>query len=371
MKKLTYLTILFLIWGAKCNNPAGPVSARGPILYVLTDMFPWPVGKAKIFYIDTATDLVVDSMLIPFSSRAFGVSPDGSKLYLYKAVVDTKKKRIIEGANTGVPTPDGKYLIFGSLANPTLRVIDAHSNKVLYNSDTFGMLVYGTGREFDVKRGLVYGRIQDSTHNVPTKIGVFDYKNFELIKVINPADIGGYDIAVFDIVVTKDGNKLYYTSSAYDASFTGIDLVQEKVITFQRLNWLSYLAITPDDQYIYQTDAVGPITRGECATGKIGVYSPHLEKPLEPIDVDEAICQGIVRGCDRDTIRCPTGPCGASTYHFVITPDGKKAYSETAFGCTVRIHDTVHNKVLGEILVSREAIFMISIAIQPPKQSNF
>lgn len=371
MKKLIYLSILFLIWGAECNNPAGPVSARGPILYVLTDMFPWPVGNAKIFYIDTATDSVVDSMLIPFRAFALGVSPDGRKLYLNKAVVDTKKKKIINDAYTGVPTTDGRYLIFGSIVKPTLRVIDARTNKVLFNTNDFGLRITGSGRVFDVNRGLVYGGLQDSTHNVPTKIGVFDYKKFKLVKVINPAEIGGLDIAVFDIVVTQDGEKLYYTSSAFNPYFTGIDLVQEKVITMRRLNWLSYLAVTPDDRHIYQTDAVGPISSGECATGKIGVYSPQFEKPLDPIDVDEAMCQGILRGCYPDSIQCPTGPCGAATHHLVITPDGRKAYAETALGCTVRIFDTINNKVLGEISVSSERTFMISTAIQPPKQSNF
>lgn len=353
-----------------CNNPAGPVSVKGPILYVITDIYSQD-GNARIFYIDTATDSVVDSMLIPFDAFALGISPDGSKLYLGNGVVNTKKKKIIADAYTGVPSPDGKYLFFTSNSTKTFDVINAHTNTVVFKSDSLGMTIPSTGRPFDTKNSLVYGHIWDTTHNVPTKIGVFDYKNFKLVKVINPVEIGGLEIAVFDIVVTQDGEKLYYTSSAFNPYFTGIDLVQETVITIQRLNWLSYLAITPDDQYIYQTDAVGPKSRGECATGKIGVYSPYLEIPLGPIDVDEAMCQGIIRGCYPDSIQCPTGPCGAATHHLVITPDGRKAYAETAMGCSVRIFDTVNNKVLGEIRVSSERIFMISTAIQPPKQSNW
>lgn len=374
MKRLVLALSLLLLWGINCTKPTGPVSSYGPILYVITDQY-WQDGNSRIFFIDTATDSVTDSMLVAFQTFALGVSPDGSKLYLSNAVVDTKTKSLINGAQTGVPSPDGKYLIYSSPSTRTFRVIDAIRDEVFFTLDTLALRIPGTGRPFDTKKGLVYGGYYDPKYNVPSKIGVFDYRNFKLVKLIDPAEILGYDVGVTQIVVTQDGKKVYFLgggiTGGYLKFFAGLHLVYKKVLTLIPLQIAGYLAITDDDRFIYNTEPVGPIIMDECATGKIGRYSPLLEKPLEPIDVNKALCEGLVRGCFPD-ISCPSGPCGAATGHFAITPDGKKAYSEDpSSGCSVLIIEIESNRVVGEVKVTSEEVHMNSIVIQPPKQFNF
>src|SRR4030067_856352 len=116
MRKFLLLFTLFLIWGVNCTKPTGPISDRGDIVYVITEMY--PDGYSRVLFIDTATDSLADSLLLPYDIFGMGVSPDGSILYIgsgpaaNRLEIDTKTKAIkYQGPNTGVPTPDGRYLV--------------------------------------------------------------------------------------------------------------------------------------------------------------------------------------------------------------------------------------------------------------------
>jgi len=295
MKRVVILFLGFLILlGGNCTkNPTGPGSARAPILYVMAGL---------IYFIDTATDSIVDSMSVSGNSPYFrGVSPDGSKLYLMDQVIDTKTKTVIAGARTGVPTPDGKYLLYTGIG--PFQVIEAQTNQVLYSDDTLNLGVYGTGREFDAKNGLVYGALGD-------KIGVFDYRRLEYVRTIDPGQIGGLNWCVNDIVVSRDGRKLYYVCGEV---YSAIDLVRDTVIDVLILDCGNYawLGVRPDDRYIYITDLGNSIVPPEPCR-KILIYSPFTETFLQPI----VPCYPIY-----DTVLCG-GPVG----QIALTPDGRKAY---------------------------------------------
>ncbi len=255
-----------------------------------------------IYFIDTATDSLVDSLLVSCNSPYLrGVSPDGSKLYLMDQVIDTRTKTLIAGARTGVPTPDGKYLIFS--AGSSLQVIDAKTDQVLYRNDTLNLDVYGTGREFDPKNGLVYGALGD-------KIGVFDYGRLEYVRTIDLGQIGGVDWCINDIVVSKDGRNLYYVCGQV---YSAIDLVRDTVIAVHILDCgnFAWLGVRPDDRYIYITDLGNRIVPPEPCK-EIKVFSPSNGSFLQSI----VPCYPIY-----DTVLCG-GPNG----QIALTPDGRKAY---------------------------------------------
>lgn len=356
MKRIVILFLgLLILSGVTCTkNPTGPVVGGGPILYAVTERF--PDGYCRVYLIDTAIDSLIDTILVPNASPqglglAYGVSPDGSRLYLNIGVIDTRSKSLINGAVNGVPTPDGKYLLVSGLN--TFTVYDAQSNQVVYQNDTLGMGVAVKARPFDVKRELVYGSVYDTIYNVPTLIGVFDYRNLKFLKIIRPAEIGGYAIAVNDIVVTKDGRKLYYTSGRSGA-FTGIDLVRDTVITVLGLNSISYLGVTPDDKYIYLTDP-GGYTIDPLPTEKVGVYSPILERPLESIDVSAIPAP------------CTVGTGVVATDQIALTPEGRKAYV-TVLNCGIIVIDTRINQV--KAVIETPATIW-SLGIQKPLRNTF
>ncbi len=350
---VTFLLGLILLGGNCTKNPTGPVVGQGPFLYAVSDRY--PDGYTRVYVIDTAIDSLIDTIFVAGLGDvglSYGVSPDGSKLYLNGGVLDTRNRTLISGAVSGVPTPDGKYLLLGSIAANIFGVVDARTNQIVYNTDSLGMIVTGRGREYDYIGGLVYGRMQDSLYNVPTLIGVFDYRKLDFVKIIRPADIGGYAIAVNDIVVTKDGRKLYYTSGRSGA-FTGIDLIRDTVITVLGLNSISFLGVRPDDNYIYLTDPGGYFIEPE-PTEKIGVYSPLLESPLQSIDVS--------------SIPSPCTLSGLATEMIALSPDGGKAYVSIFDFCGIIVIDTWSNQV--EKVIQAE-ISIRSLAILKPYSNTF
>jgi len=352
---LVFLGLLILLGGNCTKNPTGPGSMRGSILYAIVP-YQYP-GQSMILFIDTATDSLVDSLLIPYNAYGWGVSPDGSTLYLLAGIggvgggveIDTRTKTIIyAGPLTGRPTPDGRYLIYSD--SRILRIIDANDRQLLFE-DSVPMVVLGMGWPFDERRNLVYGAFYDDSQSLPRKIGAFDYRNFKLVKVITPGDLGGYNVPVVDIVITRDGRKLYYTSSMGGRVFTGIDLAQDRVVTLQLTNSISYLGITPDNRSIYLTDPGGFVIPPE-PTEKIGVYSPFFEKSLVPIDV----CQ-YTNLCSMYEML---------TDQITATPDGRKAYVSLWGLNYILVIDTQNNTISRVITLPSHISTIGSLVIQQP-----
>ncbi len=344
MKKviLSLLGGLILIGGSCVKNPIGPITARGPILFAVTS--PDVVNNTTIYFIDTSSDSLVDSMVVPTPpgwsiAWGLGVSNDGSKLYISDLVIDIKTKTILAGLRSGVPTPDGKYLL-DSRGN-VFEVIDAQTHQVVH-SDSIKFLVQGIGREFDERRGLVYGPYDD------TLIGVYDYKNFQLVKVINPIEWGGFGININYVVVTKDGRKLYYGSFVGYQIFVGLDLVAEEVISAHILNGFGTLGVTPDDRNVYVTDAGGYLLPPP-PSNSVFVYSTYRKQFLDPIQV-----------CDNASSSNPCGG-GVATDAIQIAPDGRKAYVSSFFGYRLFVIDTFGNRVIKVIQLPRPTIRSLTI----------
>ncbi len=287
--------------------------------------------------------MVINSPIDYSALPGLGVSPDGKKLYLINGVIDTRAKSIINGAITGVPTPDGKYLIVNG---PPFRIYDATTNQLVFSSDSIGLKVSAVGSPFAPRHSLVFGGLEGR------RICMFDYKNFKLVKVIDPSQIGGYSVPVVDLVVTHDAEKLYYTSAVTYNLFTGIDLERDTVVALHLINSISFLGIRPDNRYVYLTDPGGYLIE-PLPTEKIGVYSPPLEMPLQSIDLDSLTI-----------LPSKTLPCGSAivtTDQIALSPDGKKAYVSVFDDCVILVIDTQRNELIRVIKIPK---FIGSLAIQ-------
>lgn len=334
MKKLAVALILLLLWGVNCTKPTGPISTSGDIVYVITERY--YDGYSRIFFIDTESDSVVDSILTTYQIYGLGVSDDGSTLYIgisglpFNGIeIDTKTKATKDfGPNTGVPIPKSRLLV-----NPvTYDFYDAVTRELVYKADsltpTFSSPV-SSGRHFDPKRKLFYGTLP----NQPGKIGVFDYRSFKLVKIIDT------QFSVADLAVTYAGNKLYYSLGPY---FSGIDLEGNKAFPVYIFgNGISYLGIKPNDEYIYKTDLGGELHLEPIPSGLIGVYSPVFEKPLGSIDT---------RAVEQES-PCFPPPGQLYTDQIAFSPDGKKAYISTWIHCLILVVDTESNKIIKTIKV--------------------
>ncbi len=85
MKKAAIILLgWFVLVGGNCvKNPIGPVGSGGPFLYAVSDRY--PDGYTRVYVVDTAIDSLIDTILVAGVGDvglSYGVSPDGSKLYL-------------------------------------------------------------------------------------------------------------------------------------------------------------------------------------------------------------------------------------------------------------------------------------------------
>ncbi|OGC79317.1 MAG: hypothetical protein A2145_02505 [candidate division Zixibacteria bacterium RBG_16_40_9] len=354
MRKLLLLFILFLLWGINCTkNPAGPGLSRGPYLYAIA----WQSvdGYSRIYYIDTSVDSLVDSLLLPYDIRGWGISSKGDKLYLsariglfdpavFKLEVNPFNKRIIyQGQNSGVPTPDGKYLIDilapDGLSLGGLTIYDARFHTQVFHSDTgFQNITIA----FDESRSLAYGAIASG------KIGVFDYRKLRWDRVIDLVQAGSTEGPDRDIAVSPLLQKLYFTSA--NPFFCVLDLKKNKIIQQLRINSSSYLALTKDNRFVYLTDPGGYLIPPE-PTGYIGIYSTFDEAPVQPSIDTRSLCPH------------PCAYCPLYTDQIKISPDGSKAYVSTSGGCIMVVIDIPSNSLRTINLVA-EATATAQLLIQ-------
>lgn len=335
MRKLALALSLLLLWGINCTKPTGPVSFRGPIVYAVTDQY--PDNNSRVFYIDTATDSVVDSLLIPYQCYSMGVSSDGSTLYIGVSglpfngmEIDTKTKAIkYFGPNTGVPIPNERLLV-----NPwTSDFFDAFTHELVYKADSLTTPLTGflnIGRRFDTKRKLLYGPLP----NTPHKIGVFDYRRFRLVKVIDVVALGARKLPTGNAVVTFDGDKYYYSVPLFAPYeyFVGIDLRNNRLVAEHIVIGGGLLDITPLNNNIYMTDPGGYLIP-PSPTGLVQIYSPIWERFLTPIDITKE-----PNPCDSIVLL-------RSTDRIAISPDGRKAYLSMWGEGSIMVIDIPSNSV--------------------------
>jgi DNA-binding beta-propeller fold protein YncE len=320
MKRIVilFLGLLILLGGNCTKNPTGPRFLRGPYVYALNA--PYPDGNSRIYYIDTKLDSVVDTLLVPYIDiLGLGVSPRGDIIYLSAKndpfdppvflEINTFTKQIVyQGQNSGVPTPDGKYLI-GFTSTGQLKIFDSRTHREVFHSDTaIGSITVA----FDKERGLAYAPVLS-----PGKIGIFNYRKLRWERIIDIADTGGFSIPILDLVIAPSLQKLYYTGPTRSPFFCVVDLTKDKVIQQLPINSGGYLAISKDNRFVYVTDPGGYIIEPP-PTGNIGVYSTLDEAPAPSIDVK-------VVWDSNSIIPHPI----AYTDQIAMAPDGSKVYLST------------------------------------------
>ncbi len=362
MRRFLLLFTLFLLWGINCSkNPVSPGPSKGPYLYAIT----WQSldGYSRIYYIDTSADSLVDSLLLPYDIRGWGISSKGDKLYLsariglfdpavFKLEVNPLTKQIVyKGNNSGVPTPDGRYLIDvlapDGLSLGGLTIYDARFHIEIFHSDTGFQNVTIA---FDESRSLAYGALDYNIVGMG-KIGVFNYRTLRWERVIDLVDAGGFPSLIFDIIVSPKLQKLYFSTPSYNPYFCVLDLRNDKIVQCLSLNSGAYLALTKDNHYIYLTDPGGYLIPPD-ALGKIGIYSTFDEAPVLPsIDVFSV----------RDSSRC----FSPITDQIRISPDGGKAYVSTFSRCLIFVIDLPCNRLRKIYLLTGHSISQLLIQPKP------
>ncbi len=357
MRKLLLLFTLFLLWGINCSkNPVSPGLSRGPFLYALT---PQSVdGYARIYYIDTSVDSLVDSLLLPYlDPLGLGVSPHGDRIYLtvrdsspfdvpYTIEINPYTKQIVyQGQNSGIPTPDGKYLLGFTYPDKGLTVYDARFHTKVFHSDTGFQDIRIT---FDESRGLVYGAIREPGITMG-KIGVFNYRTLRWERVIDLVEAGGFPTLIFDIVVSPKLQKLYLSSP--DPFFYVLDLRTDRLVKHVIASSHASLAITKDERYVYLTDPGGYLIPPE-PTGYIEIYSTFDEAPVQPSIDTRTLCP------------LPCAYCPLYTDQIKISPDGSKAYVSNFPGCIMVVIDIPSNSLRKIDLVPGEAWSISQLLIQ-------
>lgn len=338
MKRLSsaLVFLLFLLGGNCTKNPVGPRLIGGPFIYALNA--PYPDGNSRIYYIDTKTDSVVDTLLVPYLDiLGLGVSPRGDIIYLSATndpfdtpiflEINTLTKQIVyQGPNSGVPTPDGRYLLDVTYPDPQkMFVFDARTHAKVYESDTS---LGGITVTFDKKNCRAYSPVLN-----PGNIGIFNYRKLKWEKIIDIADTGGFAIPTLDLVIAPSLRKLYYTGPTRSPFFCVVDLIQDSVVQQLSINAGGYLAISKDDRFVYVTDP-GGYTIPPPPTGNIGVYSTLDQAPVPSIDVK-------VVWDSSSSIPQPV----TYTDQIAMAPDGSKVYVSTFTDNAILVVDIPSNQL--------------------------
>ncbi len=360
MRKFLLIFTLFLLWGVNCSkNPVSPGPSKGPYLYALT---PQSLdGYARIYYIDTSLDSLVDSLLLPYvNPLGLGVSPRGDRIYLtvrdsspfdipYNLEINPYTKQIVyQGQNSGIPTPDGKYLLGFTYPNKELTVYDARFHMEIFQSDTAFEDISIT---FDETRSLVYGALDDTKFGMG-KIWVFNYRALRWERVIDLVDAGGFPTLIFDIVVSPKLQKLYFSTPSYNPYFCVLDLRKDKIVQCLSINSGAYLALTKDNRFVYLTDPGGYFIPPD-PTGYIGIYSTFDEAPVSPSIDTWPFCPTFCRACPLLTDKIK------------ISPDGKKAYVSVFSNCIMLVIDIPSNSLRKIDLAPPQASVIRQLLIQP------
>ena len=213
MSSVRFQLLFILILGVACGKkPTSPSLSEVSYLFAISPQS--GDGYSWIYYIDTSIDSLVDSISVPGDIPVgLGVSPKGDRLYLFTNTGPTQepthieinpftKQVLYQGQNSGVPTPDGRYLLRVMKPEEGLTVYNARSHLMLYHSDMgFQDIGFsGVPLAFDETRSLVYGQLNVRKFG-GGKIGVFNYQTLHWERVIDLAQVGGFPNFIWDIVV--------------------------------------------------------------------------------------------------------------------------------------------------------------------------
>jgi len=270
-------------------------------------------GGHEVFVVDTEDNAVVDT-LSGFANEVWGlaVTKSGARLYVctreglinspgkvFSVDLYTKGVSLIwTGSAADVfVAPDGKVFFFTYPPHSNLAyigMIDTLSDVITF-IDTLDVPDRGYNSQliaFDKTRPLMYGWSNKG------QLFCYNYATRTVVKTYHDP------FGPSHMLLSPDGSILYCPEGAFD-------LQADSAIPFTGAvtNFLGYVALSPDGEYLYVTDP-GDYMRGLIQpSGKVYIFRTSTNSCIGYIDVNRA-----------------TGQAHTLTDQIVITPDGKTAY---------------------------------------------
>jgi len=185
-----------------------------------------------------------------------------------------------------VATPDGEYLIAGSLAEDPLKKgqpKDTPNSKLFFIHPAHGHVmstieVSGWSHHQAITPN---GKYVLSTHGVRGNISVVDIEENKVIKTIQTGKVPNYTL------ITKDG-RTAYVSNTGDNSLTEIDLNSWKIIRkLESGPAPEHMVFSKDQKLIYVTNPrAGKVAAVSVATGKV-IHNYKIGKAVHGLDIGD------------------------------------------------------------------------------------
>jgi YVTN family beta-propeller protein len=293
-----------------------------PFVYVTNS------GSGSVSVIDSATNLVSDTISV--GSRPVGATfaPDGSRVYVANSasdtisVIDALTNKVIATVAVGAfpqglaITPDGSRAYVGSSFSNSVSVIDLATNAVIGTIDI--------GRDSTAVAITPDGRRAYLTSTGTAAVSVIDTATNTLVETIEvaPGPVG--------IAVTNDGNRVYVASNL-GGTTSVVDTATNTVIATVKTAQPNLVIITPDGTRAY-------VTNNATGNGTVSVLKTATNTLIATVKV------------------------GVNAQSLAITPDGRDVYVACFSSQTVSVIDTATNKVTATIGVGNAPV---GVAIRP------
>jgi len=255
-----------------------------------------------------------------------------------------------------VATPDGEYLVAGSLAEtpiPTGAPIETPNSKLFVIHPAHGhvmseIAVAGWTHHQAITPN---GRFVISTHPTRGGITIVDLPQSKVVNTIRTGAAPNYT------VVSRDGNRAFVSNSG-DGSISEIDLVAGRVArTLEAGTGPEHLVFSADEAFLFAANAqAGKVSRVSVATGKVERDYP-IGKQVHGLDIGDdgktlfvtsrtdqrLVAVDIETGKQRYLLLAP------DPYHLNTIPGTGKVYVSSAKAPLLWVVDqttlTVSNKI--------------------------
>ncbi|MDA3869022.1 MAG: YncE family protein [Gammaproteobacteria bacterium] len=192
----------------------------------------------------------------------------------------------VENPHGLVATPDGEYLVAGSLAEtpaPTGASPDTPTSKLYLIHPEHGhvMLTIPVAGWSHHEAITPDGRYVISTHATRGEVSVLDLTNNQIVQRISTGSAPNYTL------VTRDGKRAYVSNSG-NGTLTEIDLkIWKSVRTLDAGPSPEHMVFAPDEQTIYVTNPrVGTVSAVAVASGKV-VKTYQIGPDVHGLDIGD------------------------------------------------------------------------------------
>lgn len=261
-----------------------PILFTLPLMAASVRIYQTNAGGDEVDVIDTGANKIVFEVKDIEIPHGVTFSPDGSRAYITREsentvwATDTKTGKLLGRMHNTFATPDGKYIIGGSVVGKILYTIDPRSMEILWEHKfDLGVRPIAFERAPDGSTSRLFVELSDFNG-----FAVLDFKTHEeLARIKNPAYPNGGHVGggapSHGIIVSPDNKTLWVNSSPARGVFI-YSLPDLKPIGYVPVGTVpDWLAMTPDGKWLYvansgsnSVSAVDTASRKEVARVPVG-----------------------------------------------------------------------------------------------------